>query len=86
MKNNEDQTADLLEHFDWAITESCFMEEWCQELLPFIEAGKPVFAIEYTDEIGYEDFMSVVCPPAVDLQFFALLKNRNLDEYITTCP
>ncbi len=86
MKNNEDQADDLVDYFDWVITESCFMEEWCQELLPFIEAGKPIFAIEYTDEIGYEDFMRNICKPATDMQAYAMLKNRNLDEYIATCP
>ncbi len=86
MKNNEDQAADLVDHFDWVITESCFVDEWCQELLPFIDAGKPVFAIEYTDQIGYEDFMQSICQPAADLQVYALLKNRDLDEYIATCP
>ena len=85
MKNNEDQAKDLVLHFDWAITEDCFMDDWCQEMLPFIEAGKPVFAIEYTDEISYEDFRSAICPPAADLQFHAILKNRDLDEYRAAC-
>ena len=86
MKNNEDQAQDLVTYFDWAITEDCFMGDWCQDMLPFIEVGKPVFAIEYTDEIGYEDFMNVICEPAADLQFHAILKNRNLDAYKATCP
>jgi len=85
MKNNEDQTRDLLPYFDWVIAESCFTEEFCQELIPFIEAGKPVFAIEYTNTIGYEDFQSNICPPAADLQIHAILKNRNLDAYIESC-
>ena len=86
MKNTEDQAKDLVKQFDWALTESCFVEEWCQELLPFANAGKPVFAVEYTDEIGYEDFFKVVCPPAADLGFHTILKNRDLDEYRAVCP
>jgi hypothetical protein len=86
LKNNEDQVADLLPYFDWVLTEDCFVGEWCQEMIPFIEAGKPVFAVEYTDEISIEDFIEIVCPPAADLGFHVFLKNRNLDEYRATCP
>ncbi|MBT3314444.1 MAG: endo alpha-1,4 polygalactosaminidase [Anaerolineae bacterium] len=86
LKNNEDQVDDLLSYFDWALTEDCFVGEWCQEMLPFIEAGKPVFAAEYTDEISIEDFIDVICPPAADLSFHVFLKNRNLDEYRAECP
>lgn len=86
LKNNEDQVTDLLSYFDWALTEDCFVGEWCQEMIPFIEAGKPVFAAEYTDEISIEDFTDIICPPAADLGFHAFLKNRNLDEYRAECP
>ncbi len=86
LKNNEDQITDLLPYFDWALTEDCFVDEWCQEMLPFIEAGKPVFAAEYTDEISIEDFLDIICPPATDLGFHVFLKNRNLDEYRASCP
>ena len=86
LKNNEEQVKDLLPYFDWALTEDCFVGEWCQEMIPFIEAGKPVFAAEYTDEISIEDFTDIICPPAADLGFHAFLKNRNLDEYRAECP
>ena len=85
LKNNEDQAEDLVEDYDWALTESCFVDEWCQELIPFIEAGKPVFSIEYTDEIGFSDFHNLLCPLAADLNFYLMHKNRNLDEYQATC-
>lgn len=85
LKNNGDQVAALLPYFDWALTEDCFVDEWCQELLPFIEAGKPVFAAEYTDQLSYQDFIDLACPPAADLGFYVFLKNRNLDEYRATC-
>jgi len=86
LKNNEEQVKDLLPYFDWALTEDCFVAEWCQEMIPFVESGKPVFAVEYTDEINYEDFFKLVCPPADDLGFYVILKNRNLDAYRATCP
>ena len=53
LKNDMEQIPDLLSHFDWALNEQCFEYEECETLLPFIEAGKPVFHVEYeleTDE------------------------------------
>lgn len=82
LKNDEDQARDLLPYFDWALTESCFDQGWCKELLPFIAAGKPVFAAEYTDSgITTDDF----CPQAMAWNFSAILKNRDLDAYLETC-
>ncbi len=85
-KNTEDQTIDLLPYFDWGLTEDCFVGEWCEEMLPLIKAGKPVFSAEYTDEISYEEFIADICPQAEELGFYVLLKNRNLDEYRAECP
>ena len=44
LKNDSEQVSDLLPYFDWALTEDCFDQGWCEEMLPFIQAGKPVFA------------------------------------------
>ena len=83
LKNDSEQTADLLPYFDWALTEDCFDQGWCAEMSPFISAGKPVFAAEYTDTgITTADF----CPQAAALQFSAILKNRDLDAWMEPCP
>jgi endo-alpha-1,4-polygalactosaminidase (GH114 family) len=82
LKNDPDQVADLLPYFDWALTEDCFAEGWCEQMLPFIEAGKPVFAAEYTDTgITTTQF----CPQAKALNVSAILKNRDLDAYREAC-
>lgn len=82
LKNNPEQVADLLANFDWAMTEDCFDEDWCEQMLPFISAGKPVFAAEYTDTgITPEEF----CPQSIELGFSAIFKNRELDAYLETC-
>ena len=83
LKNNAEQAVELEPYFDWVVTESCFAEDWCDLLLPFLEANKPVFAIEYTDqEMTLADF----CAEAADLHISAILKHRNLDAYSETCP
>ncbi|MFQ5398453.1 MAG: endo alpha-1,4 polygalactosaminidase [Anaerolineae bacterium] len=83
LKNDGEQVNDLLPYFDWALTEDCFDQGWCEEMAPFIAAGKPVFAAEYTDTgITTADF----CPQAAAMGFSAILKNRDLDAWVEACP
>ena len=83
LKNDPDQVADLVDYFDWALTEDCFDQGWCEDMTPFVEAGKAVFAAEYTDTgITIEE----VCAEAARLNFNAVLKNRDLDAYRDACP
>ena len=82
LKNDSGQVADLLPYFDWALTEDCFAEGWCEEMLPFVEAGKPIFAAEYTDT---DITTAVFCPEAQILEISAILKNRDLDAWLETC-
>lgn len=83
LKNDPDQVGDLLSDFDWATTESCFHESWCDLYTPFIAAGKPVFAIEYTDD---DTQLNDFCDRAAALSIEAILKNRKLDAWRATCP
>ncbi len=86
LKNDGEQVADLLPYFDWALTEDCFAQEWCDEVTPFIAAGKAVFATEYTDEWTLDQFLSRVCPQAERLSFSFIFKNRGLDAWRQVCP
>jgi hypothetical protein len=83
VKNASDQVNDLVNHFDFAITEDAFFYDWAEDMKPFIEAGKPVFAAEYTDLGG--DFESY-CLKSKGFKFSTILKNRDLDAWIKTCP
>jgi Glycoside-hydrolase family GH114 len=82
-KNAPDQVKDLVEHFDFAITEDAFYYNWPEDMLPFIASGKPVFAAEYTDLGG--DF-EAYCRKSKELKFSTILKNRGLDAWIRACP
>lgn len=83
LKNDPEQAMALVNYFDWALTESCFKEGWCDAYNPFIEVAKPVFAIEYVEEgMMLVDF----CPQADALSIDALLKYRNLDAWAARCP
>jgi endo-alpha-1,4-polygalactosaminidase (GH114 family) len=83
LKNDPDQVADLLPYFDWALTEDCFAEGWCEEMVPFIQMGKPVFAAEYTDTGGS---IEQLCQEAEPLNFSLILKDRELGAWRQTCP
>lgn len=82
LKNDPEQVADLLPLYDWALTESCFAEGWCDQVAPFVAAGKAVFAVEYTDTgMTLEEF----CPQAEAMNFNAILKRRDLDAWREAC-
>lgn len=81
-KNASDMTADLVNLFDFAITEDYFYYEEAEAMRPYLQAGKPVFAAEYTDLPG--DF-AAFCRQAKTLGFSLILKNRDLDAWRETC-
>jgi len=86
LKNDDEQVADLLPYFDWALTEDCFAQNWCGAMVPFIAAGKAVFAAEYSDEWTVTQFHDKVCPRAKTMGFSAILKDRDLDAWRRDCP
>jgi len=81
LKNDLDQVVDLLSDFDWALNEECFDWNECDMLLPFIQAGKAVFHVEYGDAQLAED----ICPQANELNFDTLIKNYDLDAWRISC-
>ncbi len=83
VKNASDQVRDLIEHFDFAITEDAFVYDWAEKMNPFIEAGKPVFAAEY-DDTGVD--FAAACKKAKELRFSIIQKHRILTAYRVISP
>ncbi|MGH2379110.1 MAG: endo alpha-1,4 polygalactosaminidase, partial [Candidatus Limnocylindria bacterium] len=79
LKNDMDQIAGLLPHFDWALNEQCFEYDECETLLPFISAGKAVFHVEY--ELSTAEF----CARASELRFSSMRKGLDLDARREPC-
>jgi endo-alpha-1,4-polygalactosaminidase (GH114 family) len=71
LKNDGEQIKDLLRHFDFAINEECFAYRECDSLSAFVEAGKPVYTVEY--ELSPKKF----CATAMRLGFNSIKKARN---------
>jgi hypothetical protein len=82
-KNIPDLTTDLEPHFDFAVTEDCFADSWCDDVRPYLDHDKAVFAIEYTDT---RVKLKAICPGAVADGYSVILKHRDLDAWSATCP
>jgi len=83
LKNDSGQIPDLVDHFDFAILEDCAVYGECADFRPFIERGKAVFQVEYTDEFNS---INSFCPIAAANGYSAILKNRELDAWVNLCP
>lgn len=49
-KNAPELTGRLVGVFDFAVTEECLSQGWCDEVSAYVDAGKPVLAIEYAED------------------------------------
>jgi len=86
LKNDGDQAAELAPAFDWALTEDCMQQGWCDRERPFLAAGKAVFATEYTDATDRATFARRDCPFAARLGLSLIYKRRDLGAWRLTCP
>jgi endo-alpha-1,4-polygalactosaminidase (GH114 family) len=86
LKNDLEQVDALLPHFDWALNEECMAYDECDLLSPFIDAGKPVFHVEYVDDPAQgPDLAAQVCPDALARSFSTLIKGWDLDAWRIAC-
>jgi hypothetical protein len=82
LKNDGDQIDALVDAFDWALNEECF--EWagdCDQLAPFIAAGKAVFQTEY----GGASTARRVCSNANARGFDTLIKDHDVSAFRIAC-
>lgn len=79
LKNDIDQVETLLPYFDAELNEECFQYSECGKLVPFVEAGKPVFNVEY--KLAVSQF----CAKANAKGFNALKKRLALDAWRLPC-
>jgi hypothetical protein len=79
LKNDLGQIEVLEPLFDFAVNEECFYYDECGLLTPFIDAGKPVFHVEY------EMRRSQFCDEAVTLGFSSMRKGWNLGVWRRPC-
>jgi hypothetical protein len=80
LKDDIHQIDELVAAFDFAVVEECFEGMECELLKPFIDAGKPVFDVEYTLPT------TAFCPMAKTMKISAIKKKPELDAVREGCP
>jgi hypothetical protein len=79
LKNDLGQIPKLLPYFDAALNEQCFQYSECPALSRFVNAGKPVFNVEYKLD------RSQFCDQANSRNFNSLKKRLALDGWRRPC-
>jgi hypothetical protein len=79
LKNDRNQVSELEPYFDFALDEECFQSEECGKLVPFIDAGKAVFEVEYN--LAPSEF----CEQANAAGYMAMKKEVSLSPARTPC-
>jgi hypothetical protein len=79
LKNDVEQVEALEPAFDFAVNEECFAEDECEQLAPFVAAGKAVFHVEY--DVAPAKF----CPVTRALGFSSMRKRLELGAWRQPC-
>lgn len=87
LKNGGPQVADLLDVYDFALTEECHEYGECAPYSAFIEARKPVFDVEYrSTRRAALTLAKSICPTANRAGFRTLILPVELDdEFRVSC-
>jgi hypothetical protein len=79
LKNDLDQIPQLVGDYDFAVNEQCAQYKECDQLTPFIRAGKAVFHVEY--ELPTDRF----CDRSKELELSSLEKKLELGPWRKSC-
>jgi hypothetical protein len=87
LKNSPDLVADLVDGFDFAVTEECHEYDECETYAPFVEQDKPVLNAEYADRwVTDESARAAMCAEARALRIQTLVLPLDLDnEFRLAC-
>ena len=88
LKNAGEIIPQVLGKMEWAVNEQCVQYEECSTWQPFVEAGKPVFNIEYPDgapNVAAQKVQSI-CDNSDSKGFETVLKEMDLDDWVEVCP
>lgn len=87
LKNAGDLVTSVLDIMEWHVNEQCLEYNECQLFQPFIDAGKPVFHIEYPSDAPAvsSDVKAATCGAASASGFSTLLKTLDLSAWVEPC-
>jgi len=80
LKNDLDQVDALVEYYDFQVNEQCHEYNECDVLQPFVDAGKPVFNVEYPGSEGDANaYAPELCPQALAADLRTVMSPLELD-------
>ena len=87
LKNAGDLVGEVLDKMQFHVNEQCIEYDECELFKPFIDAGKPVFHIEYPETAPSiaADVKSEKCAAASTMSFSTVLKTEALTAWIDAC-
>ncbi|KAI1002289.1 hypothetical protein K3495_g5911 [Podosphaera aphanis] len=89
LKNAGSLVPTVIGLMQWAVVEQCVQFDECTRFRPFIDAGKPVFHIEYPDDAANPSLVSTAAVDACadgDAQGFStVLKDLELSSWVQYC-
>lgn len=88
LKNAGEIIPQVLGKMQYAVNEQCVQYGECDTWQPFVEAGKPVFHIEYPDGAPKVAVQKVdsVCGDVSARGFETVFKEMDLDDWVVACP
>lgn len=93
LKNAGAIVPSVIDLFESSVQEQCIEFDSCEQFMPFIEANKPVFHVEYPKGVdtNNNDLVATptkqsICGNSQAAGFSTILKNIDLDGFIESCP
>lgn len=85
LRNSAELINQTMDVIDWQLNEGCAQLGNCDAYQPFIEAGKPVFHIEYATNAS-ASVLNMACNADGSQHFSTLIKKSSLDSWAAECP
>lgn len=82
LKNSPELVKELVDLFDFMVVEESFEQGWSDQALPFLEAGKAVFVVEYSDA---PEVYEAACAGEQNHKFSVIFKALSLDAEAGYC-
>jgi hypothetical protein len=92
LKNAGEIIDSVIDNMQWSVNEQCAQYEECDTFIPFTDANKPVFHIEYPkgDDTNNDDDVTSAQKQAACVfegsdKFSTVIKNMELDNWVEFC-
>lgn len=87
LKNAAAIIPEVISPMAWSVNEQCVAYNECDKYRAFIDAGKPVFHIEYPSSAPNiaSSTKSQICGDSSAAGFSTVLKKMNLDSFVEYC-